>query len=243
MGSFKIGAAARKISGGVVTFDGRGLQCRSCLLEISAVTRKIGGPGIAFDRRGLEITRLAIGDFGGAAVTVKGRIDTRTQTPRGAVTLDLDARRLDGVATLIEKFPHAWLEDPDVTAETRPLLDPVSERVTWDAPIHSIADIEAMPWSPPKTVNVKPSRFGPIRNLFAAYDYCEERGIGAYGGGQTELGQGRGQIQYLASIFHPDTPNDVAPGGYNDPEQATKPGLPSSPLQPAIEPTGFRWRI
>jgi len=146
-------------------------------------------------------------------------------------------------AKLIETFPEAWLEDPDVTDETRPLLDPVSERVTWDAPIHSIADIEAMPWSPPKTVNVKPSRFGPIRNLFATYDYCEERGIGAYGGGQTELGQGRGQIQYLASIFHPDTPNDVAPGGYNDPAQATRPGLPSSPLEPAIEPTGFRWRV
>ncbi len=146
-------------------------------------------------------------------------------------------------AKLIAAFPDAWLEDPDVNEETEPLLDPVSERVTWDAPIHSIADIEAMPWSPPRTVNVKPSRFGPIRNLFAAYDYCEERGIGAYGGGQTELGQGRGQIQYLASIFHPDTPNDVAPGGYNDPERATKPGLPSSPLQPAIEPTGFRWRI
>ncbi|MGN6586362.1 MAG: hypothetical protein ACTHKT_02665 [Solirubrobacterales bacterium] len=144
---------------------------------------------------------------------------------------------------VIEAFPEAWLEDPDVNEETRPLLDPVSERVTWDAPIHSIADIEAMPWSPPKTVNVKPSRFGPIRNLFAAYDYCEERGIGAYGGGQTELGQGRGQIQYLASIFHPDTPNDVAPSGYNDPQQATKPGLPSSPLEPAIEETGFRWKL
>jgi hypothetical protein len=146
-------------------------------------------------------------------------------------------------AKLIEAFPDAWLEDPDVTEETKPLLDPVSERVTWDAPIHSVADIEAMPWSPPKTVNVKPSRFGPISNLFAAYDYCEERGIGAYGGGQTELGQGRGQIQYLASIFHPDTPNDVAPGGYNDPALATKPGLPSSPLQPAIEELGFRWKL
>jgi len=146
-------------------------------------------------------------------------------------------------AKLIAAFPEAWLEDPDVTEETRPLLDPVSERVTWDAPIHSIADIEAMPWSPPRTVNVKPSRFGPIENLFAAYDYCERRGIGAYGGGQTELGQGRGQIQYLASIFHPDTPNDVAPGGYNDPEQATKPGLPSSPLEPAIDELGFRWRL
>jgi hypothetical protein len=144
-------------------------------------------------------------------------------------------------AKLIETFPEAWLEDPDVTEETRPLLEPVSERVTWDAPIHSIADIEAMPFSPPKVVNVKPSRFGPIRNLFAAYDWCEERGIGAYGGGQTELGQGRGQIQYLASIFHPDTPNDVAPSGYNDPGKATAPGLPTSPLQPAIEPLGFRW--
>ena len=138
---------------------------------------------------------------------------------------------------VIEAFPDAWLEDPDVNEETKPLLDPVSERVTWDAPIHSIADIEAMPWSPPKTVNVKPSRFGPIRNLFAAYDYCEERGIGAYGGGQTELGQGRGQIQYLASIFHPDTPNDVAPGGYN----ATEPpaGLPASPLAVTPRTTGF----
>jgi hypothetical protein len=149
----------------------------------------------------------------------------------------------DLYAKLIESFPDAWLEDPDVTAETKPLLDPVSERVTWDAPIHSIADIEAMPWSPPRVVNVKPSRFGAIRNLFSAYDYCEERGIGAYGGGQTELGQGRGQIQYLASIFHPETPNDVAPGGYNDPEQATKPGLPTSPLDPAVEEIGFRWRL
>jgi hypothetical protein len=146
-------------------------------------------------------------------------------------------------AKLIETFPDAWLEDPDVTEETKPLLDPVSERVTWDAPIHSIADIEARPWSPPKTVNVKPSRFGPIRNLFAAYDYCQERGIGAYGGGQTELGQGRGQIQYLASIFHPDTPNDVAPSAYNDPDRATRPGLPSSPIEPAIEEIGFRWKL
>jgi hypothetical protein len=144
-------------------------------------------------------------------------------------------------AKLIEAFPDAWLEDPDVTEETRPLLDPVHERVTWDAPIHSIADIEAMPWSPPRTVNIKPSRFGPISRLFAAYDYCGERGIGAYGGGQTELGPGRGQIQYLAAVFHPDTPNDVAPRGYNDPAQATRPGLPSSPLEPRIEQLGFRW--
>ena len=64
-------------------------------------------------------------------------------------------------------------------------------------------------------MNVKPSRFGSIERLFAAYDYCAEHGIGAYGGGQFELGVGRDQIQLLAALFHPDTPNDVAPGGFN----------------------------
>ena len=60
-----------------------------------------------------------------------------------------------------------------------------------------------------------------------------------YGGGQFELGVGRGQIQYLASIFHPDTPNDVAPSGYNI--DATDPDLPASPLDPSLSATGFRW--
>ena len=138
-----------------------------------------------------------------------------------------------------EGFPGAWIEDPDLTAETDPVLEPHRDRITWDAPIHSVADIEGLSFRP-KMVNIKPSRFGPLSNLFAAYDYCEAEGIGAYGGGQTELGVGRGHIQYLASLFHPDTPNDVAPGGYNMPE--TPEGLPSSPLEPATEPTGFRWR-
>lgn len=143
-------------------------------------------------------------------------------------------------ARLIEAFPRAWLEDPDVNAETKPILDPVAERVTWDAPIHSVADIESMPWVA-KMVNIKPSRFGAVSELFAAYDHCQQRGIGAYGGGQTELGPGRGQIQYLSSIFHPDTPNDVAPSAYNDPELATRPGLANSPLEPRLQDRGFRW--
>ncbi|MBM3666965.1 MAG: hypothetical protein FJW90_05705 [Actinobacteria bacterium] len=139
---------------------------------------------------------------------------------------------------LIEAFPEAWLEDPEVNDETGPILDAVSERVTWDAPIHSVADIEGQPWRP-KMVNIKPSRFGPLSELFAAYDHCEQNGIGAYGGGQWELGPGRGHIQYMASIFHPDTPNDTAPTGYNT--HGNEPGLPPSPLEPAPTPTGFRW--
>jgi hypothetical protein len=137
-----------------------------------------------------------------------------------------------------EGFPDAWIEDPKLTGETEAVLRPHRDRITWDANIHSVADIEALPFAP-RMVNVKPSRFGPLRELFAAYAFCEERGIGMYGGGQFELDCGRGHIQYLASIFHPDTPNDVAPGGYNDVDP--EPGLPGSPLAPRVAPTGFRW--
>lgn len=142
-------------------------------------------------------------------------------------------------AMVAEAFPEAWIEDPDLSKpELRAALDGARDRITWDAPIHSVDDIEALPFAP-KMVNIKPSRFGPLSRLFAAYDYCDSKGIGAYGGGQFELGPGRGHIQYLASLFHPDTPNDVAPSLYNLHEPP--PGLPVSPLEPMIEPVGFRW--
>ena len=128
-----------------------------------------------------------------------------------------------------EGLPEALLEDPALTADTEPVLEPHRERVTWDAPIHSIADVEGLPW-PPRTLNSKPSRFGFLRELLDFYDYCEANGIGLYGGGMFELGPGRGQIQYLAALFHPSAPNDVAPGAYNDPEP--REGLPRSPLDP-----------
>ncbi|GIK78660.1 MAG: hypothetical protein BroJett022_23500 [Actinomycetes bacterium] len=135
-------------------------------------------------------------------------------------------------------FPEAYLEDPDVNGETRPLLEPLADRVTWDAPLHSLADVEALEWTP-RAINSKPSRFGSIRELFSVYEHCEANGIAIYGGGQGEVEVGRGQIQYLASLFHPDTPNDTAPSGYNDP--AVPSGLPASPMDPVPAPTGFRW--
>ncbi len=140
---------------------------------------------------------------------------------------------------VVEAFPEAWIEDPDVvTPETAAVLADHHDRVTWDAPIHSIDDIESLPF-PPRMVNIKPSRIGGLPKLCATYDYCAERGIGGYGGGQFELGPGRGQAQYLASLFHPDTPNDIAPSGFNQNEPP--PGLPASPLPPAPDAVGFRW--
>jgi hypothetical protein len=138
---------------------------------------------------------------------------------------------------VVDHFPEAWVEDPWLTDETRAILEPHRDRVTWDAPIHDLSDLDDLPW-PPKMVNVKPSRVGSLQELLGFYDACTERGIGMYGGGQGELGVGRGHIQLLASLFHPDTPNDVAPRAYND--RIPPPGLPSSPLDPAPAPVGFR---
>jgi len=135
-------------------------------------------------------------------------------------------------------LPGAFIEDPKLIPEIRAVLAGHEDRVTWDAPIHSVDDILAREW-PPRTINVKPSRFGPLRRLFAAYDHLRDNGIGAYAGGQTELGPGRGQVQYLSSLFHPDSPNDIAPAAYNDPSLPD--GLPGTPLPVAAWPTGFRW--
>jgi hypothetical protein len=140
---------------------------------------------------------------------------------------------------VVEALPGALVEDPDVAdPEKAAVLEPHRSRVTWDAPIHSVADIDALPF-PPRMLNSKPSRFGSVRGLCDFYDACAERGIELYGGGQFELGPGRGQIQYLASLFHPGAPNDVAPGAYN--RVPAPDGLPDSPLPPAPEQIGFRW--
>jgi hypothetical protein len=138
---------------------------------------------------------------------------------------------------VVTAFPDAWIEDPKLTEETEPVLADVHDRITWDAPIHTVADVQALPF-PPRMVNIKPSRSGPLSELFALYDHTAEHGIRAYGGGQTELSVGRGHIQLLAAIFHPDTPNDVAPREYNDPRPPD--GLPASPLVLTTTPTGFR---
>ena len=123
--------------------------------------------------------------------------------------------------------------------DTSDLLERHRDRITWDEPIHSIADIEALPWRP-RMLNLKPARFGSVRALFDTYDYCAAHGIGAYGGGMFEQGPGRGQLQYLASLFHPDAPERPRPRGATT-SQTPSHDLPRSPLAPEPHPTGFRW--
>ena len=133
-------------------------------------------------------------------------------------------------------FPEAVIEDPAITDETRPIVDDVADRVSWDYPITGVDSVESLPFEP-NWLNIKPSRFGSVESLFDTLDYAGERGIRLYGGGQFELGVGRRQIQATASLFYPDAPNDVAPGGYNDPEVPLD--LPSSPLSPPEPAAGI----
>ena len=149
---------------------------------------------------------------------------------RGAFGMPPDAELYARIAAA---FPHAWLEDPALTGPTQEVLAPHRDRITWDAAIHEWSDVEALPFRP-RCLNCKPSRFGSVRRLFDFYDACEREGIALYGGGQYELGPGRAQIQLLASLFHADAPNDVAPGGYNAATPAA--GLPRSPLTLSATP-------
>jgi hypothetical protein len=139
---------------------------------------------------------------------------------------------------IAEHFPDAVIEDASIAPDVLEALAGALDRLSFDAPIHSLADVDALPMRV-RHLNIKPSRFGPLSRLFECIDACLERGIELYGGGQFELGVGRGQIQEIASLFYPDTPNDVAPPAYN--ASAPVAGLPQSPLSPPPRREGFGW--
>ena len=139
---------------------------------------------------------------------------------------------------VLRVFPDAYLEDPHDLPEIAQRLGDHLDRVSYDAPIRSADDIDATPLAA-RVVNVKPSRIGSLRELFEVYARCAREQRPMYGGGMGELGVGRGQIELLAALFHADAPNDVAPGAYNEDEPVGD--LPTSPLTPRPDATGFRW--
>jgi hypothetical protein len=138
-------------------------------------------------------------------------------------------------AAVAEIFGDAVIEDPWLEDGCREALAAAEDRLSFDAPIHSIANVDALPLEP-RWLNIKPPRFGTIARLLDCIEECERRRIAMYGGGQFELGAGRDQIQRLASLFYAGGPNDVAPGEYN--EGDPRPGLPTSPL-PAFSGVGL----
>ena len=113
-------------------------------------------------------------------------VDLKGHYEDPAIRQPADARLYRAV---LEGLPDAWIEDAALTPETEPLLLDHWARLSWDAPIRSLADLERLP-RPPVAVNLKPSRFGTVRAFFDVYEACRARGITPYGGGDFELGPG-----------------------------------------------------
>ena len=100
----------------------------------------------------------------------------------------------DEYALVASVFPDAILEDAALNEQTLAALDGALERLSFDAPVHSVDDVLALAVRP-RYLNLKPSRFGTVERLFDCIDWCVANDVSMYGGGQFELGVGRGQIQ------------------------------------------------
>lgn len=96
-----------------------GVQAKSILTQIK------------LDAGQLQIDRLSIGDLGGATLAIGGRVDELSSRPRGQVTLDLDARALDGLSDIAEKFA------PSAAAPLRRLAGRLAP-----AKVHAVLDVE-----------------------------------------------------------------------------------------------------
>ena len=154
----------------------------------------------------------------------------------------------DLYARVVAAFPDAWIEDPFLVPATSKRARAASRRASRGTPaIHEWGDVEALPFAP-RRLNCKPSRFGSIRRLFDFYDALRpSTGSRCTAAASSSSAPGRAQIQLLASLFHPDAPNDVAPGGYNatepppacrEPARAQRAaGLPSRRAFAASRPT------
>jgi hypothetical protein len=86
-----------------------------------------------------------------------------------------------------EELPDVVIEDAWLEDGLRDALAGAEDRLSFDGPIHSLADLDDLPLEP-RWLNIKPSRFGTVRGLLETIEACEEREIQMYGGGQYELG-------------------------------------------------------
>ena len=86
---------------------------------------------VKFDAGILHIDRLSIGDLGGAAIDISGRIDELSSQPRGRLTLDVDATTLAGLANIVGRFA------PQVAETFRPFADRLAP-----AKVHGVLTVD-----------------------------------------------------------------------------------------------------
>ena len=86
---------------------------------------------VKFNSGILHIDRLTIGDLGGAAVDIKGRLDELSSRPRGQLTLDVNATTLAGLSSIAGQFA------PRVANALRPFADRLAP-----AKLHSVLTVD-----------------------------------------------------------------------------------------------------
>ena len=136
-----------------------------------------------------------------------------------------------------EAFPEAVLEDPDlVDPGTAEALERHRERISWDAVIHSVGEIEGRRSRRAGSTSSRRGSGAALRSSTRTTTATPTASRCTAEGSSSFLwGEGN---QTLASLFHADGPNDVAPLGYDG--EAVEPGTPASPLPPNGSTMGFR---
>ena len=157
----------------------------------------------------------------------EGVLPARAATPPP----DLDLYR-----RVAEGFPDAFIEDPALTDETDLVLEPHRERITWDAPIHSVADVEALPF-PPRDAQLQAV---PLRLPAGAARLLRPlrgpAGSASTAAACSSSGRAAGRSSTSRRSSTPTRRTTSRPRAYNEPEPRA--GLPASPLEPAPSPWG-----
>jgi uncharacterized protein involved in outer membrane biogenesis len=94
---------------------------------IAGVEAKDANVKLRLDAGGLVLERVAFADFGGATFNLNGRIESPFSAPHGAVTLDLEARSLEGSLALLTKFAP---EAAETVRRLAPRLVPIKTHAT-----------------------------------------------------------------------------------------------------------------
>ena len=136
---------------------------------------------------------------------------------------------------------HRYIEDPDAgpTTASRALAG-AEDLFSWDAPIHSVADIEGLAQRP-GAINIKPSRFGSLRPAARGHRVLRGRGHPHVRRRAVRAGTGPrpdpGAWRRSSTRTRPTT---WRPADYNQGDP--RPGLPASPAR-APEPGAARLRL
>ena len=176
-----------------------------------------------------------------ATLAATGAVDTVDLKGAYKGTPVDQARRPGLYGMVAEGFPAAWIEDPDLNERDRPRprAAPRPDHLGRAHPLgrrHRRASRSRRGRIELQAVALR-QRAAPLRRLRllrrARDRHLRRRPVGARPRPRADPVPGL--------LFHPSTPNDVAPAASTSTGSTRRPGLPTSPLEPEPSATGFRW--